>query len=45
MRISADGEVVGRTPATFDLIAGAIKVVVPPAYLESRKEEIHVAQG
>lgn len=45
MRVSADGEVVSRTPVTFDMIAGAIKVVVPPAYLESRKEEVHVAQG
>lgn len=45
MRISADGEVVSRTPATFEMIAGAVKVYVPPAYLESRKEEIHVAQG
>lgn len=45
MRVSADGEVVSRTPVTFDMIAGAVKVVVPPAYLESRKEEVHVAQG
>lgn len=45
MRISADGEVVARTPATFEMIAGAVKVYVPPAYLESRKEEAHVAQG
>lgn len=44
MAISADGEVVSRTPATFDMIAGAVTVFVPPAYLESRKEELHVAQ-
>ncbi|HYD59614.1 MAG TPA: lipid kinase [Noviherbaspirillum sp.] len=44
MVVSADGEVVTRTPATFDMIAGAVKVFVPPAYLEHRKEELHVAQ-
>lgn len=42
--ISADGEVVGRTPASFEMVAGAVKVFVPAAYLESRKEERHVAQ-
>ncbi|WP_420475529.1 lipid kinase [Noviherbaspirillum sp. ST9] len=45
MRISADGEAVSHTPAIFEMIAGAVTVYVPPAYLESRKEEIHVAQG
>ncbi len=45
MSVSADGEVVARTPATFDMIAGAVKVFVPPAYLENRKEVLHVAQG
>jgi YegS/Rv2252/BmrU family lipid kinase len=44
MSVSADGEVVTRTPAAFDMIAGAVRVLVPPAYLERRKEELHVAQ-
>jgi diacylglycerol kinase (ATP) len=44
MAISADGEVVSSTPATFEMIAGAVKVFVPPSYLECRKEIIHVAQ-
>ena len=44
MAVSADGEVVSRTPVTFEMIAGAVKVFVPPVYLESRKEEYHVAQ-
>jgi len=44
MRISADGEVVSRTPATFEMIAGAVKVYIPPAYMENRKEILHVAQ-
>lgn len=45
MTVSADGEVVTRTPANFDMIAGAVNVFVPPAYLEHRKESLHVAQG
>lgn len=44
MAISADGEVVSRTPATFEMIAGAVNVFVPPSYLEDRKEIFHVAQ-
>ena len=44
LTIIADGEVVSRTPAMFEMIAGAINVHVPPAYLENRKEERHVAQ-
>ncbi|OWW19311.1 lipid kinase [Noviherbaspirillum denitrificans] len=44
MAVSADGELVSRTPAEFDMIAGAVRVHVPPAYLEDRKEEPHVAQ-
>ena len=44
MAVSADGEVVTRTPATFELVAGAVNVFVPPSYLEGRKEVLHVAQ-
>jgi diacylglycerol kinase (ATP) len=44
MTVIADGEIVTRTPATFELIAGAVKVFVPQAYLDNRKETAHVAQ-
>lgn len=44
LRISADGEVVSRTPATFEMVGGAVKVYVPTAYMENRKEVLHVAQ-
>lgn len=45
MAISADGEIVARTPAHFTLMAGAIMVLVPPAYFDHRQELHHVAQG
>lgn len=45
MLISADGEIVARTPATFELHAGALEVFVPAAYLNNRQEVLHVAQG
>jgi len=45
LNVSADGEVVSSTPATFDLIPGAISVFVPEAYFESRKDMTNVAQG
>lgn len=44
MIVSADGEAVTRTPAAFDMIAGAVNVFVPATYLEERKEVLHVAQ-
>ncbi|HVL74982.1 MAG TPA: lipid kinase [Noviherbaspirillum sp.] len=43
MIISADGELVGRTPARFELLERAVEVFVPQAYLEN--EVKHVAQG
>jgi YegS/Rv2252/BmrU family lipid kinase len=43
--VSADGEIVTRTPARFELVPGAIKVFVPAAYLEDKQETVHVAQG
>jgi len=46
MAVSADGELVAHTPAVFELLAGAIEVFVPPAYLmPTGEEEAHVAQG
>lgn len=45
MAISADGEIVARTPARFDLEPAALEVLVPPAYFEDRKEICHAAQG
>jgi len=44
MAISADGELVSRTPADFDVIPGAVKVFVPESYFESKEEVRHVAQ-
>lgn len=44
MSVTADGEVVTRTPAVFDIIAGAVKVFVPQAYFDHRQELPHVAQ-
>ena len=32
MAVTADGEIVTRTPASFDMLAGAIKVFVPAGY-------------
>jgi len=44
MTVTADGEMMTRTPATFDMIAGAVTVFVPPTYFEHRQELLHVAQ-
>lgn len=44
MGVSADGEMVTRTPASFDMVAGAVNVFVPASYFEDRKEEMRVAQ-
>lgn len=44
MDITADGEVVSRTPAHFELIAGAVKVFVPASYFEDKQEMLHAAQ-
>lgn len=43
MTISADGEIVGRTPAQFELVRGALEVIVPHSYLQT--EVRHAAQG
>lgn len=47
MPVSADGEIVARTPAHFEMAAAAIEVFVPAAYFVDREqvEECHVAQG
>lgn len=46
MAVSADGEIVARTPARFALEPGAIEVLVPAAYFAQEQEEIcHVDQG
>jgi YegS/Rv2252/BmrU family lipid kinase len=44
MAVTADGEVVARTPATFDVVAGAVQVFVPVSYFEDKQELNHAAQ-
>lgn len=44
MSVTADGEVVTRTPAVFDMRAGAINVFVPANYFQERQELLHAAQ-
>ncbi len=44
MAVSADGEVVTRTPALFEMITGAVTVFVPQAYFDHRQELRYVAQ-
>lgn len=43
MPITADGEPIGFTPATFKLCAKAIDVFVPASYFELKEELIHAA--
>jgi diacylglycerol kinase (ATP) len=44
--VTADGEVVTRTPATFDMLAGAVHVFVPASYFNHDRQELqHAAQG
>jgi YegS/Rv2252/BmrU family lipid kinase len=48
MTVTADGEIVTRTPASFDMLAGAIQVFVPESYFNDqphRQEVPHAAQG
>lgn len=45
MTITADGEVLTRTPARFDLLAGAVQVFVPASYFHKQQEVRNVAQG
>lgn len=45
MTITADGEVLTRTPAQFDLVAGAVQVFVPESYFDKQQEVRNVAQG
>lgn len=44
MAVTADGEVVTSTPASFDVLADAIPVYVPAAYFDDRQEVRRVAQ-
>jgi len=44
MDITADGEIISRTPARFDLVAGAVRVFVPRVYFEDKEEMLHAAQ-
>lgn len=45
MAVSADGEIVGTTPAHFSVAVAALDVFVPVAYFHDRQEDLHVAQG
>lgn len=44
MPVTADGEVVTRTPAVFEMRAGAVSVFVPANYFDDRQELLHAAQ-
>ncbi|WP_460839352.1 lipid kinase [Noviherbaspirillum agri] len=44
MTVSADGEVLTRTPASFDMVAGAVSVFVPASYFDQQQELHHAAQ-
>jgi diacylglycerol kinase (ATP) len=44
MPITADGEFVARTPAKFEMLAGAVNVYVPANYFEEQQEMINAAQ-
>lgn len=44
MDVTADGETVGRTPAVFDMMAGAVTVFVPSSYFDDQQEIRHAAQ-
>lgn len=44
MTVTADGEVLTRTPAWFDLVAGAVHVFVPANYFAQQQELQHAAQ-
>ena len=44
MTVTADGEVLTRTPAHFDMMAGALQVFVPASYFDGRQELRHAAQ-
>jgi diacylglycerol kinase (ATP) len=43
MPVTADGELVTRTPARFSMAAGAVSVYVPTSYFEDRQEKTHAA--
>lgn len=45
MPITADGEIVTKTPARFEMLAAAVNVFVPEAYFGDRQEVLHAAQG
>jgi diacylglycerol kinase (ATP) len=42
--VTADGEFVTRTPAKFEMLAGAVAVFVPASYFEEKQEPIHATQ-
>lgn len=44
MAVTADGETVTRTPAEFEMLAGAVSVFVPSSYFDNQEEMRHVAQ-
>jgi diacylglycerol kinase (ATP) len=43
MPVTADGELITFTPATFTLLGNAIDVFVPASYFESKEEMVHAA--
>lgn len=43
MAVTADGELVTRTPARFKILAGAINVFVPASYLGDKEEVTYAA--
>jgi YegS/Rv2252/BmrU family lipid kinase len=42
--VTADGELVTRTPARFEMLAGAVAVFVPASYFEEKQELTYAAQ-
>lgn len=44
MLVTADGEAVTHTPATFDVVPAAVSVFVPASYFDDRQEISHAAQ-
>lgn len=44
MTVTADGEFLTRTPAHFDVVAGAIQVFVPANYFDDKQELNHADQ-
>lgn len=44
MAVTADGELVTRTPAKFQIVPGAVEVFVPASYLDDKQELTHATQ-